>query len=279
MKKEMTEQQRKHKKVLWTILMILSLIVFLVCGIILGRYYVRQWQAAKVYENLKDEYTGKEPEEDPQKDPETGEEKPEMTWGNLLEVDFESLWEVNPDIYAWIEIPGTMVSYPVLQHKDNDAYYLDHTVDHRSGLPGAVYSERVTSTDFSEFIHILYGHNMKNQTMFGALHNYEKEEYLKENSYIYIYTPDHIYVYRIFAAVVVSDAHIMYSYDFTTKEGRQQYLDYLYSLEANNDHRNHYLAEAEVTSEDRILTLSTCIGQDAAHRYTVHGVLLDTIDK
>ena len=276
---DQTKQPGKSRKALWTILMVLSLLVFLVCGIILGRYYLKQWQAKKVYDNLKNEYVEKDSEKDDEDETGTEEDKPKVTRGDLLEIDFESLWTVNPEIYAWVEIPGTAISYPVLQRPADDSYYLNHTVDYKEGLPGSIYSESITSTDFSEYIHILYGHNMKNKTMFGGLHYYENDGYLEENSYIYIYTPEHIYVYHIFATVVVSDAHIMYAYDFTTEEGRQTYIDYLYGLKANNNSRNHYLEEAEVTAEDKLLTLSTCIGNDKSHRYTVNAVLLDTIDK
>ena len=274
-----SRQQGKHRKIMWTILMVLSLIVFLICGIILGRYYLKQWQAKKVYDNLKEEYVVNDSGKDTDNATESEDDKPKVTRGDLLEIDFESLWTVNPEIYAWVEIPGTAISYPVLQRPADDSYYLNHTVDYKEGLPGSIYSESITSTDFSEYIHILYGHNMKNRTMFGGLHYYENEGYLEENSYIYIYTPEHIYVYQIFATVVVSDAHIMYAYDFTTEEGRQSYIDYLYSLKANNNSRNHYLEGAEVTTEDKLLTLSTCIGNDKSHRYTVNAVLLDTIDK
>lgn len=85
-------------------------------------------------------------------------------------VDFAALWEQNEDVYAWITVPGTLVDYPVLQHPSDDEYYLHHTIDHVEGLPGSIYSETVNAKDFTDMNTILYGHNMKNDTMFGSLH-------------------------------------------------------------------------------------------------------------
>ena len=268
--------QKKKKKLLWTILLALSLLVVLVCGMILGRYYLKQWKSQKVYETLKEDYVKKEPEIAEESDTD---EKDETDGSgirdDLLVVDFESLWELNPDVYAWLEIPGTIISYPVLQHAVDDGYYLNHTIDYKEGRPGAIYSERCNETDFSEFIHILYGHNMRNGSMFADLHKYEDQDFLNENSEIYIYTPDKIFVYRIFAAVVTGDRHIMYLYDFSSEAGKQKYLDDLYK---KTDSRNRYLEGVEVTTEDKILTLSTCVYGEKDRRYLVNGVLEEIIE-
>lgn len=276
-KQQETGQQginAQRRKILWTVLMALSLLVVLVCGIILGRHYLGQRAAGKVYKDLKEDYVKKEPENE-QESEEQKEEEDTGLRDDLLVVDFESLWELNPDVYAWLEIPGTIISYPVLQHATDDAYYLNHTIDYREGRPGAIYSERYNETDFSEFIHILYGHNMRNGSMFADLHKYEDQEFLNENSEIYIYTPDRIFVYQIFAAVVTGDRHIMYLYDFSSEAGKQQYLDDLYK---KTDSRNRYLEGVEVTTEDKILTLSTCVYGEKDRRYLVNGVLKEVIE-
>ena len=81
---------------------------------------------------------------------------------------------LNPDVYAWIDVPGTEISYPVLQSAEDNSYYLEHTIEGEKTLPGAIYSENYNSKDFSDYNTILYGHNMRNGTMFaGPLHDFE----------------------------------------------------------------------------------------------------------
>ncbi len=286
-------KSRRKRGALWIfflVLILLGLGVFLLCGTVLGNYYINRQQAEAAYHDLEAEYVKKEPKEEEEKEEEQKttaeapkeEEPKEETeekniWLDSFEVDFESLKNVNPDIYAWVKIPGTVISYPVLQHPEDNAYYLRHTAKNKAGLPGAIFSENMNSTDFSEFIHILYGHNMRNGSMFHDLHRYEEEGFIEKNPWIYIYTPEHVYIYQVFATVVVSNAHIMSCYDFETEEGKQAYLEALYQLESDNDSRNHYRKDVEVTTENKILTLSTCVFPDRSRRYLVNAVLTEVI--
>ncbi len=173
-------------------------------------------------------------------------------------IDFEALWEINSDIYAWIEIPGTNVAYPVVQHPTDDTYYLNHTIDGKSGLPGSIYTESsVNGKDFSDYNTIIYGHNMRSAgTMFNGLLNYRDAAFMEENGEIVLYTPDAEYHYQIFAAVTYSNAYIPYYYDSGTQSGRQAYLDSLTSI---RDMNSHVLTNVEVTSDSRLLSLSTCV--------------------
>lgn len=66
---------------------------------------------------------------------------------------------------------------------------------------------------------MIYGHNMKNGSMFHDLHNYEDESFLPDHSYVYIYTPDRVLRYRIFTAYRYDDRHLLYSFDYATEEG------------------------------------------------------------
>ena len=88
------------------------------------------------------------------------------------EVDFADLQEnTNGDIYAWIHIPDTKIDYPVLQHPTDNSYYLNHNLDGSRGYPGCIYTEDYNKKDFTDPNTVLYGHNMKNGTMFAGLHN------------------------------------------------------------------------------------------------------------
>ena len=187
-------------------------------------------------------------------------------------IDFDVLKKTNPDIYAWIEIPGTDISYPIVQHEEDDDYYLNHTVEGKEGFPGSIYTQCENRTDFSKFNTIIYGHNMHNGTMFSNLVNYRDEEYFMQHREVIIYTPDAERTYQVFAAVVYDDRLIPAAFDERIPQERQDYLD---SLKAIRDMNSHVLDDIEVTSDSQIVTLSTCIKGQPDNRFLVEAVLTD----
>lgn len=188
-------------------------------------------------------------------------------------IDWASLQdEQNKDIYAWIVIPGTAIDYPVLQHPEEMDYYLTHNLDGSSGRPACIYTQRINSKDWSDSNTVLYGHNMRVGTMFAGLHKFEKKEFFEENRYIHIYSEDgRILIYEIFAAYAFSNAHILMTYDLYTDEGYQQYLD---TVRESAEENGHFRQETELSTEDKIITLSTCVNGDYSKRYLVQGVLV-----
>lgn len=234
----------------------------------MGIYFYNLNKADDLYEEIKEEAKDEEPTI-----PEIIEEIVEIEEEKVeIPIDFEALWEKNEEIYAWITIPGTKVDYPILQRPEDDTYYLNHTVDGTEGLPGSIYTESVHAQDFSESNTVIYGHNMKDDSMFGSLHDFEKADFFKENRDIYIYTPEHILTYKIFAAVTYSDTYIPFTFDFTTDEGYQEFLDSIYD---SKNMTNQFADDVEVTTNDRIITLSTCVGNQPNKRYLILAVLVD----
>lgn len=219
-----------------------------------------------VYDRLAETYAI--PEEEIPDDTEPVEESTEAV---EIPIDFAALQQENSDIYAWICIPDTEVDYPILQSSTDNSYYLNHTVDHQAGFPGSIYTENLNAKDFSDPNTVIYGHQMRNNTMFGGLYQYQDQSYMQEHSKILIYTPDHIRTYQVFAAVTYDNRHIMYSFDFTDKEQYQAYLD---SLKAVRNMATCWDESVDVTVEDRIITLSTCNGNDE-QRFLVEAVLID----
>lgn len=189
-----------------------------------------------------------------------------------IPVDFGALQEENPDVYAWITVPGTQIDYPVLQHSADDSFYIHHGPDGEYLFAGAVYSELQNKKDFSDSHTVLYGHNMKNGTMFAGLHKFRDREFFDKNRSILVYTPEHIYHYEIFAAYPFDDRHLLNSFDWRSSEGFRQYLEEVYSVRA----MDAYFIEKKATKKDNILTLSTCIGNAEHSRYLVQGVLRET---
>lgn len=189
------------------------------------------------------------------------------------EVDLADLQtNVNRDIYAWIYIPDSMIDYPVLQHPTDNAYYLNYNLDGSKGYPGCIYTENYNEKDFSDPNTVLYGHNMKNGTMFAGLHKFEDSEYFEEHPYVYIYTAEKLYVYEIFAAYETNNEHILLNNDFTDNYSFRKYLDSIFAIRDMNSNRRD---DMTVTAENHILTLSTCVANQSDRRYLVQGVLLN----
>ncbi len=197
-------------------------------------------------------------------------EEPSVIYCNPV-IDFAGLQEENPDIYAWIQIPETEVDYPVLQNEE-DNYYLNRNVDGSQGYPGCIYSNNCNGKDFSDFITVLYGHNMKNGSMFAGLHQYKEDKFFEQNDTIYVYTEDARYTYQIYAAVAYSDVYIPMNYDVKQAESVESFCD---SLEGYDDDRKQIRTELTETEENRMLVLSTCIANEGTKRYLVIGKLVE----
>ena len=188
-------------------------------------------------------------------------------------LDWPAFWAQNGDIYAWIYIPNTNVDYPILQHPEDDSYYLMHNLDGSYGYPGCIYTELCNTTDFTDYNTVIYGHNMKDGSMFRSLHYYENMDFFTNCPYIYIYTQDGILVYEVFAAYNSGNEHIINSNDFSSIYGFEMYLnDLIANLEASPT--AYYRRGLNLNANNHIITLSTCT-EDYSERYLVQAVLLN----
>ena len=191
-------------------------------------------------------------------------------------VDFESLHAINEDVYAWLSIPGTEISYPVLQHPEDDTYYLYRNLYGESDSNGAIYTEASYSNkDFTDPVTIIYGHNMRNGKMFGTLQNtYSSKEALEEFSEIIIYLPDRELHYTVFAAVPFDKRHILYNYDFTDQRTFRLFFQEILSVRALEA---VFADDTTIQTDDRVLILSTCLIGNRDKRFLVCGKLSETI--
>lgn len=186
------------------------------------------------------------------------------------DIDFVSLKELNKDVYAYIRVEGTDIAYPILQHPLDDTYYLNYNIDGSYGYPGCIYTELANAKDFSDPNTVIYGHNMKNGTMFSALHKFEKADFFADHDTIYIDTEEGCRTYKIFAAYVYDDRHLLNSFDFKNKQVYQTYLDSIFQM---RDLNANIREDVEITTEDKIITLATCMGQQPTKRLLVQAVL------
>lgn len=184
----------------------------------------------------------------------------------LRATDLAALQAVNEDVIGWIQIPDTVISYPLMQGTDNDLY-LEHTWDLKFNAVGAIFADYRNSRDLSDFNTVIYGHNMRDDSMFGSLHNFKDPEFLSTHPYVYLADESGCRRYQIFAAyeVSVSSAE-SYQIGFADEADRQTFLDRCLALSGGD-------TDTVPTPEDRILTLSTCTGWGHSSRWVIQAVL------
>ncbi len=277
--------KKQSNKTLWIIVLILSLLLI---SIGLGAYawvYVRQTVDFSDYRNepaatrpvppsTEPSQGGEQESRDPTAETEHS-EKPTQTEPQLADnpIDFAGLQELNGDIYAWIYIPNTDIDLPVFQASadKDDNYYMYRNVKGEYEFKGSIYSQRLNKKDFRDPVTILYGHHMLDDSMFSNLHYFMDPQFFEENEYFYIYTPGHILTYRIVSAHEYDERHILNSFDFKKEQPFREYLDYIMAprtMVAN------VRQSVVLSTEDRIVTLSTCTAGGNA-RYLVQGVLIN----
>lgn len=187
-------------------------------------------------------------------------------WYQWVQVDFERLQSINPDIIGWIWFENESISYPVLQGRDNQQY-LRKTYEGTAATAGSIFAERLNSPDFSDSHTLIYGHNMHDGSMFGKLKNYRKEGYYAEHATFQIITPQGHYRYRIFAYEDVEENSFIYQVPFGDNEDFAAFLDSLQEI-------SMIQTDISVRSSDKIITLSTC--SSTGRRFVVHAKLEDS---
>lgn len=203
-----------------------------------------------------------EPAEEPS--PESPEPLPAEA-SHLAEVDLASLQAVNEDVVGWLEIPGTELSYPVVQGTDNQ-YYLTHNWKKERSGGGSVFLEQTNSRDLSGYHLIAYAHRMRNDTMFGTLKYYKDAEFCREHPSIYLAGEDGIRRYDIFSAHRASVTGLVYRLDLE-ESGLEE--EFIRSCLENSEIETGVIPEPG----SQVLTLSTCTGQGYDTRWVVQGVL------
>ncbi|MBQ2933826.1 MAG: class B sortase [Clostridia bacterium] len=199
----------------------------------------------------------------------------------LNPINFEALAEENSDAVAWIQIPGIdMIDYPIMQSADgeDDNFYLDHNWHGDKAREGAIYIQKLNNKAFTDPNTIIYGHNMLNGTMFGKLFDgskkqYCNEEFFNEHRTIYVFTPGHVLKYEVISAFVYDDRHILNSFNFDLEEDRMEFFD---TCTDPSSITKQVADGAELKSDDKIITLSTCTSNNA-ERFLVVGKLVSDI--
>ena len=183
----------------------------------------------------------------------------------LARINFDLLKQTSPDVYAWIEIPGTDIAFPIVQHPKNNSYYLRKAINGAYDITGCIYTQNYNSKDFSDKNTVVYGHYMDDGTKFGPLLYYMDAEFFENHRRIDVYTEKEWFTYEIFAAVPFNTRHILKSYK-GVEDTHRAFLEDVLSV---TDARAIIMKDVEIDPEnDKILTLSTCLKTDT-RRYLV----------
>ncbi len=186
-------------------------------------------------------------------------------------IDFSHQMELNDEIYAWIKVPNTNIDYPILQSREDDLYYLRRNIDKSYYIPGVIFTQSLNKRDFKDPVTVIYGHNMSEDgSMFATLHNFEDEEFFRENEYFYIYTPGHILTYRVVSAHKYDNRHIMNSFDFDDESVREEYFGHVLNPVTIPMNVREGVT---LSNDDKLVVLSTCMANNM-YRYLVNGVLV-----
>lgn len=231
-------RQRKNKqgrsgKVFLNILIIVLLVVMAVSGIQLGRAWYRYHTGTKAYEQI-------------QKTAGTD----GRSAGKSDSRDWAVLQKKYKDIKAWLKQDGTVINYPVAQADDNQ-YYLYRLISGKWNVKGSLFIDFRNKHPFQDFLTVIYGHRMKDHSMFWHIADYRKASYYSRHPDMMLYTPDGNYKLKIFAAATIPASSPRYQFNFKTKRDKQEYLNWIQKKTVL--HTN-----VKVSAEDHIVMLSTC---------------------
>lgn len=248
----------------------IQLVIFILCICIFGISAFKLYdihhnyeKGDAVYRTIEAEVVTVLPTEKPDPKKKKKEKKDPM-----ISVDFKTLKQKNEDIIGWLYIPNSSISYPLLHGEDNETY-LHQTYDKKSGFFGSIFIDYRNHTNLQDAHTIIYGHNMKNGSMFGTLKRYSDKSFYKEHKNIYIYTEQGIHQYKVFSYHVADAKGRIYTTSFEDKEEFSEYLK-LAKQSSQID------TGVDVTTSDKTITLSTCTSNESS-RFVVHATYVGDV--
>ena len=264
--KQPEQKKKKKSDVLLTIALIVAIAVFCYAAFNLYHIYTE-------YKKGTDEYNQIEEMAVTERDADSGEVAgPNAQLKPPIEVDFDKLKSVNEDVVGWIYVDALPdISYPIVKGKDNQTY-LHQTYEKNYNFAGTIFVDYENSGDFSDCNTLVYGHNMKNGSMFGHLKKFREDDRLyKQDKYFWILTPERNYRYEIISAYttgVNSDTYTLF------KGPGEEFEKYLETIKGYSEIQTD---DTDLTIKDRIVTLSTCTGNEST-RFVVQGKRVDAED-
>lgn len=257
--KKQQSPKKKRRNTVLNILLVVAVLVFAFSVYMILNINSEYKGSRDEYETLETDYVAlPDPDADDPNNP-----------NGYLRVNYGGLEALNSDFVCWLEVPNTVISYPVVWYSDND-YYLRRTFNKQSANSGVIFIDARSPKDFGAKNVVFHGHRMNDGSMFAALSKYMDQSYYNDHSEIRVYTSDGIYVYEVFSALKlnVNDENRFYRFSF---DDEQDFDTWVRELKA----ASVYDTGVAVSGSDRIITLSTCVFGNEDERYVVYGVLKD----
>lgn len=263
------------RKNIYRIILAISLILIVVAAVnivILSREYragINEYKALEKYVEVVD--NTKPVQKEKEETEEVQEEVKKSVIPVSLQIDYEQLKAINEDFVGWLYYEPLELSYPIVRGNDNE-YYTHYTFENENNSSGAIFLDFLNRPNFQDFNTIVYGHNMRNGTMFGSLKKLLNDNsIIEKNPYFYIFTEDKAFMYEI-ASVYITNSESK-TYDLIeTEEDQSNYIEYIKSVST-------WTWGKDIVPQDKIVTLSTCHGLHSTNRTVVHGVLIASEDR
>lgn len=255
-----TKKKKKAIDYVLTVVLIIAIGIFIFAAYNLIHIYLE-------YKKGSDEYDAIEKMAVTERDPNARDEEDDGELQSPIDVDFESLRKVNEDVIGWIYVEGLDISYPVVRGIDNE-YYLHRTYEKTYNFAGTIFVDYENNDDFNDCNTLVYGHNMKNGSMFGTLKQFSEGDAYSKSHYFWILTPEKNYKYEIFSAYVTavnSDTYTLF------KGPGKEFKDWIANMRSNSSIDT---GDISLGIKDKVVTLSTCTGNSST-RYVVQGKRLN----
>ena len=243
-------------------LLIIFIIIFLGALAMTVRALLPYLEAGREYKKLEESYVQEVPEKQQNKVAESSQTQELCP----IAVNWKELKETNPDIVGWIYGEDTKINYPVVHGKDN-TFYLTHMADRSKNSSGSIFMD-CRNTERSEFSNeILYGHHMKNGSMFAELQKYKSQEYYEAHSCFYYLTETGNYRLEILRAGIITGDSELYHLAFESQEEREAYVK-------RWDGKSKIVPVFSEKNDTPLMTLSTCSYETKNARFVVQGQLI-----
>lgn len=248
--KEKSKKINKSKigNLLWLLMMLVFITLFVISTIKIVKWYLDNKENEKILGELLEVIT-------------VNEEKEKIE--DKYEVDFNKLKEKNPDTIAFLKVNGTNIEMPVVKTNSNE-YYLNHNFNKQYNSAGWIFTDYRNKLDGTDRNIIIYGHNMQDNSMFGSLKNILKKEwYDNEDNYeILLITENGCSIYKVFSIYQIEKEDYYIQTNFKTNTVFAEFIKTIQNRSVKN-------FDIKVTSEDNILTLSTCANNNK-YRVVLH---------
>lgn len=298
-KKVLTKAQKRNRLIYYFVLL-LCIATMVVCSALLARNLIDKRRGSDIYDSIADDFFSDSALTSPSSsenkngglaflslsEPDSSMmsvadkialiEAGESSSGANMQLDtmranLKSLITMNPDVYGFIYVEGTNIKYPLVQSSDN-SYYLNHAVTKEYLIIGSIFVDfRCEKNITDNYNTVIYGHNMTDGTMFNSIQKFKNAD-LFNSSKIYIYTLEGIFIYEPFAFYETTKN---FDYIRTYFAGKNDFYEWLSLMKS----QSKFEKDVSLTSNDKILTLSTCTNVHKDGRFALQAKLVQTITK